>query len=45
MCAQIYLVVVREGEQPERLPNFDVGPLRLGWSIMLNGTYLHGFLE
>lgn len=43
---QLNLVVVRDdNEQPQRLPDFDVGPIRLGWSINLNGTFVHGFLE
>lgn len=42
---QLNLVVVLDGPQPKLLPNFDVGPLRLGWSINIDGTYVSGFLE
>ena len=42
---QLNLVVVLDGPQPKLLPNFNVGPLRLGWSINIDGTYVSGFLE
>ncbi|KAI7845831.1 hypothetical protein COHA_000741 [Chlorella ohadii] len=39
------LVVVLDGAQPKLLPRFDVGPLKLGWSINVDGKYISGFLE
>ena len=41
---QLNLVVVLDGAQPKLLPRFDVGPLKLGWSINVDGKYVFGFL-
>lgn len=41
---QLNLVVVRDGPQPQLLPHFNVGPVKLGWSINVDGKYVSGFL-
>lgn len=42
---QLNLVAVLDGPEPKLLPNFDVGPVKLGWSINVDGTYVSGLLE